>query len=149
MLLRSPSFRRATTLVEAALVYPVAILLTLGLVIVAQGVYDYQQVAALAREGARWASVHGGQYQQDTGNAKATPSSVYNNAILPKAVGLDTTQLSYSITWDNASEIPTYDDSSGNVVTNNVYVTVTYRWVPVAYLSPVTLQSTSVMAMQY
>jgi hypothetical protein len=150
MLLRPPpSRRRAATLAEAGLVYPVAVLLTIGVVIVAHGVFCYQQVAALAREGARWASVHGAQYQQDTGNAMATPSSVYTNAIQPYAVGLDTAKLSYTVTWDNSSEVATYNDSSGNVATNKVYVTVTYQWTPVAYLDTVTLQSKSVMAMQY
>jgi hypothetical protein len=145
----SPFRRRAASLVEAALVYPVAVMLILGVVIVAMGVFRYQQVAALAREGARWASVHGWQYQQDTGNAKATSTTVHNTAIVPKAAGLDTTQLSSTTTWTDASEIPTFEDSSGNTTTNMVTVTVTYNWVPVAYLGSVTLQSTSVMAMQY
>ncbi len=38
------------------------------------GIYRYQQVASLAREGARYASVHGSQYAADTGNAAATAS---------------------------------------------------------------------------
>jgi Flp pilus assembly protein TadG len=152
MRLRPPSARRrGASLVEQALVYPIAALLTLGVVIVAMGVYDYQQVAAMAREGARWASVHGGQYAQDTGNSMATPSTVYTNAIQPYAVGLDTTKLSYTVTWDDASEMPTFDDSNGNVVTNQVHVTVSYTWSPGGFagLGGLTLQSQSVMAMQY
>jgi hypothetical protein len=150
MLLRSaPIRRRAATLAEAALVYPALAMLMAGVVIVAMGVYRYQAVAALAREGARWASVHGAQYASETGNSMATASDVYTNAIQPKAAGLDTSQLSYSVSWANSSEVPTYTDSSGNVVINQVTVTVTYTWVPVAYLGTVTLRSTSVMAMQY
>jgi hypothetical protein len=124
-------------------------MLTLGVVIVTAGVFRYQQVAAIAREGARWASVHGGQYQSEGIGTKAAASDVYTNAILPKAAGLDTSQLSYSVSWTNASEMPIYNDSSGNPVINKVTVTVTYNWVPAAYLGSVTLRSTAVTLMQY
>jgi hypothetical protein len=42
-------------------------------------------------------------------------------------------------------------DSNKNVlpVQNNVTVTLTYRWVPEAYLGGITLSSTSVMPMSY
>jgi Flp pilus assembly protein TadG len=150
MLLRSSRFRRpGRSLAELALVYPVLAMLVLGVVIVAMGVFRYQQVASVARAGARWASVHGGQYASETGNAKATAATVYSNAIQPMAAGLDLSQLSYTVTWTDSSEIPTYNNSSGNVTINQVTVTVTYNWVPVAYLGTVTLKSTSVMAMQY
>jgi Flp pilus assembly protein TadG len=150
MLLRPPpTRRRAASLVEVALVYPVIILLTIGLIIVAMGVYDYLQVTALAREGARWALVHGGQYQQETGNPMATKATILSTAIVPKAIGLDTTKLDASVSWDNSSEIPIYDDASGNVAFNRVTVTVTYQWTPLMYLSPMTFSSTSVMMMQY
>lgn len=150
MLLRSPPLaRRAAALTEAALVYPVVILLIIGTIIVALGVYDYLQVTAAAREGARWASVHGGQYHQETGNAMATQATVFSNAISPKAVGLDPTQLSATVAWADPSEMPTYVDTRGNVVANQVTVTVTYNWNPLLYVSPMTFTSTSVMTVQY
>ena len=49
-------------MVEAAIVLPVVMMLTLGTCSTAMGVYYYQLVATLAREGARYASVHGSQY---------------------------------------------------------------------------------------
>jgi hypothetical protein len=149
MLRRSSPRRRAASLVESALTFAAVMLLTFGVIIVALGVCAYQQVAGLAREGARWAVVHGAQYQQETGNPMATPQTVYTTAIKPRAVGLDTSQLSSTVTWLNPSEVATYDDGNGNVVQNQVTVTVTYRWVPQAYLAPVTLTSTSVMPVQY
>jgi Flp pilus assembly protein TadG len=148
-MLRRSTPRRAASLVETALTFSAVMLLTLGVVVVALGVFAYQEVAGLAREGARWAAVHGAQYHQETGKPMATASSVYTNAIKPHMVGLDTSQLTYSVSWTNASEVPIYDDGSGNLVQNQVTVTVTYRWVPHAYLAPVTLRSTSVMPMQY
>ena len=150
MLIRSTSSRRrATSLVEAALTYSVVILLTIGVIVVSLGVYYYNQVASLAREGARYASVHGGQYAAETGNTMATQLSVYNSAIQPKAIGFDTTQLNATVTWTDSGEMPTYVNSSGNVVTNQVTVTVSYQWQPLLFLGTMTLQSTSVMLMQY
>jgi hypothetical protein len=155
MRLRSPSFRRAATLVETGLVYAIVMMLTLGVVIVALGVFRYQQVAALAREGARWASVHGGQYAKETGNTMASASSV-NTAIQssPGMGGLDPNLLNqsgdgYSVTWDDSGEMPIYV-SSGSVVDNHVHVTVTYQWTPPLYVTgPIVLRSTSVMTVQY
>jgi hypothetical protein len=149
MLLRSVRCRRrAASLAESVITYSVVFMLMFGITIVAMGVYSYQQVAALAREGARWASVHGGQYNAETGNAMATQTSIYNTAILPKAVGLDTNQLSATASWTNANEMP-INLVNGAVVTNQVTVTVTYQWNPLLYLGSMTLQSTSVATMQY
>jgi hypothetical protein len=148
MLLRSTRRRRAASLAESVITYSVVFMLTLGTTIVAMGVFSYQQVAALAREGARWASVHGGQYNAETGNAMATQTSIYNTAILPKAVGLDTSQLSATASWTYPNELP-IQLVNGAVVTNQVTVTVTYNWNPLLYLGTVTLQSTSVATVQY
>jgi Flp pilus assembly protein TadG len=141
--------RRGAILAEAAVVLPVMFLLILGLAIGGMGVFRYQQVAAVAREGSRWAAVHGGQYATDTGHAMATPQSVYSNAIQPMAIGLDKSHLAYTVTWNDAGEMPTYKDGSGNKLVNKVTVTVTYTWIPEAFLSPVTFKSTSVMPVAY
>ena len=60
--------RRGATAVEAAFVLPVAFTFIIGMVVMGFLVYYYYQVASLAREGARYASVHGTQYAADTGN---------------------------------------------------------------------------------
>jgi hypothetical protein len=115
----------------------------------ALGVFRYQELASLSRRGARYASVHGLQYSKDTGNPAATPADVYANAIEPYAVGLDKTQLNYSVTW-NQSNAPTQGVVvNGKLVPmrNTVSVTVTYRWVPEAFFGGVTLSSTSTMPM--
>ena len=52
------------------MVYPVTILLLLGTVVLGLGVFRYQQVQCLAREGARYASVHGPQYAADSGSSR-------------------------------------------------------------------------------
>jgi hypothetical protein len=134
-------------------------MLIIGVCIMGLGVFRYQQVATLAREGARYASVHGYQYAQDTGKSAATAADVFNNAIVPMAVGLNTSNayLTYSVTWTKTTPSgppPTYYNPNstppGEPIDNYVTVTVTYKWVPEAYVAgPINLTSTSVMPMSY
>jgi Flp pilus assembly protein TadG len=130
--------RPGTHAVEAALIFPVFFLLVIGLIVFALGVFRYQELASLAREGARYASVRGATYELYTGNTAATPADVYNNAILPSAIMLDPDQLGYSVTWNP-------DNQQGSMVT----VTVTYHWVPEAFFGGIDMSSTSSMAVSY
>src|SRR4051794_553938 len=102
---RVPSSRRhGAVLVEAAIVFPVAMLLLLGLVVGGMGIFRYQQVAWLAREGARYASVRGTDYAKDVSGAKAaTEQDVHNNAVLPNATALDPNSLTTKVNWDKAN----------------------------------------------
>jgi Flp pilus assembly protein TadG len=137
-MLRNQPRRRGTHVVECAVVFPALFLLLLGLLIGGLGVFRYQEVASLAREGARYASVRGYKYQQVTGRAAATATDVYSNAIAPRAVILDPANLSYNVAWNP-------DNKQGSTVT----VQVSYQWVPEAYLGGITLSSTSTMPMSY
>lgn len=153
--------RSGVVMAEAAIVLPILFLLILGMSLLGLGVVRYQQVAAVAREGARWACVHGGEYALETGHAMATPATVYNSAIKPFGTALDQSQmtfgsnggnghaLSFTVTWLDASEMPTYKDASGNTVVNKVTVSITYTWVPEGIFGPLTFKSTSVMPMAY
>jgi Flp pilus assembly protein TadG len=148
---RAPQ-RPGATVVECAFVYPVLFLLVLGMMVGAGGIFRYSQLASLAREGARYAVVHGGQYAQENNTTVPTPDDIFNNVIAPMAVGFDTTQMGHSITY-NTTYWPYHTtlDSNNNVVPiqNTVTVTLTYQWVPEAFLGGVTLSATSVMPMSY
>jgi Flp pilus assembly protein TadG len=98
------SRRRGTSLVEFALVLNIFSILIVGIVVIGLGVFRYQEVSLLAREGARWASVHGTLYAKATGQPAATASDVYTNAILPRLLALDTSQLTYSVTWSTSNQ---------------------------------------------
>ena len=130
--------RRGLHEIECAVVIPLVILLLSGLLIGALGALRYREVASLAREGARYASAHGHDYQKITRRPAATPADVFNNAIAPQAVLVDPGQLSSSVTWSP-------DNEQGSTVT----VTVTYHWVPEAYLGGLTLTSTSTATISY
>jgi Flp pilus assembly protein TadG len=138
-------------MVEFAVVGSASLLILLGLLIGGLGIFRYQQVAGLARQASRWASVHGTQYAQDTKNPAATAQDVYDKVIAPRAAGLDLARLHYSVTW-NTSNSPSHTATvSGQQeeVANTVTVTIRYQWIPEAYLRPVTLSSTSVSVMSY
>src|SRR5215831_16237370 len=99
--------RQGATLVESALVLGITLLLVVGLIVLGLGVFRYQQTAAVAREAARWASVHGGLYARETGQPAATQELVKNQVIPRYSTGLDPNQITlFSVTWDNASEMP-------------------------------------------
>jgi Flp pilus assembly protein TadG len=143
--------RRGATLVESALVLGITLSLVVGLIVLGLGVFRYQQTAAVAREAARWASVHGGLYARETGNPAATQSSVKNQVIPHYSTGLDPNSITvFGVTWDNASEMPIYYDSIKQVFKNNaVRVTISYQWIPEAFFGGVMLTSTSEMPISY
>jgi Flp pilus assembly protein TadG len=165
--------RRAATLVEAAIVLPLTLLLVFGLIIGGLGIFRYQEVAHLARLSARYASTHAGQYEQD--NAAAISSGTLPNVnetylvqsiIHPAATTMDTTKLSATVSittpsgtfdWDatssNNNRLPTSSVTQGPstiTVNNTVTVTITYQWTPELYLvGPIKLTSTAVMPLSY
>jgi Flp pilus assembly protein TadG len=147
---RQPTRRRGTTTVEFAIVLPIALFFILAILVGGVGVMRYQQVASMAREGARWASVRGGDYQRETKQPAATPEDIFNSAIAPFAGTMDPERLSYEVSW-NANNMPRsvtndYVAPIGNVVT----VTVRYQWMPAVLLvGPIELKSTSSAEMLY
>jgi Flp pilus assembly protein TadG len=130
--------RHGAALMEFAFVAPSLFLLVLGLTIGGLGIFRYQEVAWLAREGARYASVRGYEYEQVTQQPAATPQDVYNNVILPSAIALNPAQITYSVSWNP-------DNRQKSMVT----VTVNYQWIPEGFLGGVTLSSTSSMMVSY
>lgn len=131
---------RGVSAVEAAVVYPVTILLLLGTVVLGLGVFRYTQLQGLAREGARYASVHGPQYAADSGNAYATNQTVLSY-VETLAVGLETNNLSCAVTWSPSPPTTT--------TPSTVSVKLTYDWVPEGYFQTLTISTTSVMPVTY
>jgi Flp pilus assembly protein TadG len=128
-------YRRGTTALECAVVYPVAILLLLGTVIVGLGIFRYQQLLSLAREGARYASVHGPLYASENSQSVASTSTVltYVQGLAVALDGLNCTAVSYS-----ATSVPC-----------TVSVTLTYTWTPETYFDSITWTLTSTMPVTY
>lgn len=127
--------RRGTTALEFALVSPVATLLLLGTIVVGVGVFQYQQLQSLAREGARYASVHGPLYASENNQSMASTSTVLANVrgLAVGLNGLDCTAVTYS-----ATTLPC-----------TVSVTLTYTWAPPRLFGPMTWAVTSTMPVTY
>jgi Flp pilus assembly protein TadG len=148
--------RAGAILLESAVIYPVLLLLVFAIIILGVGVFRYHQVAHAAREGARWAAVHGAKYAEETGRPAATPADVYANAIAPHAAGMQPPNLTYAVTW-NQNNKQTYTVLQNDPVTgqptlvtraNTVSVTVSYSWNTVLF-GVIPVSSTSVMTMSY
>ncbi len=161
------SRRCGAAILEFAVVGSVALFLVFALIVGGMGVFRYDEVAHLAREGARYASTHGGKYSSDgmpkaTGVPAVSTNSDLQTYLLTKAVGLDTSKLTVTVSWSAPSgmqpaNIPSYMDTDPTlvppgqkVVQNYVTVTVSYTWLPEMYIAgPFTLTSTSTMPMAY
>ena len=163
----SPSPRKGATVVEFAVVCPAVLLILIGLLVFGMGIFRYGQLSHLAREGARFASTHGGQYILDgqpakTGVSAISSSSDMQSYLNSKMIGLDASKLTVNVAWSAPisivpNNIPSYVDTDPNLVPpgqktiqNYVTVTLTYQWVPeVASFGSVQLTSTSTMPVTY
>src|SRR4051794_20415918 len=101
--------RPGTHVVECAIIYPVTFFILLALVIGAMGVFRYQEVSHLAREGARYGSTHGMQFRKDTGLARGTTTDwqtdIVTNGIDPQVVGLDTSLMTATAPWPDVPNL--------------------------------------------
>ena len=162
MVVRSrPGRRRGAVLVESAVVYPLLFLLLFGLIVGGLGVFRYQQVACQAREAARYACVHGAEWQKETHQTCPTTAQIQQDVVLPLAAGMDPCKLRVKVEWideitgavagwDQASKWPTGTTQAGGRVTNRVRVTVTYKWWPEVFLAgPINLKSVSEVPMAF
>jgi Flp pilus assembly protein TadG len=149
--------RRGATVVEFAIVGPVLILLLIGFSVLTMGVFRYQQVAYLARQGGRYASTHGAQYRVDnglpSGDSTVWSSDVRDNGVLPWTASIDPEALTTAISWsagNNKANAANPASGSTSTIDNSVTVTVTYDWLPEGFLSgPIQLTSTVTMPMHY
>ena len=149
--------RRGATLVEFAIIGPLVFLLLIGFAVLAMGVFRYQEVAYLARQGARHASIHGAQYRIDNqlppGNQATWTDEIRTQAVLPHIASLDANRLTVAAAWsagDNRANAGNSSNGFASTIPNAVTVTVTYSWMPEAYLvGPFQLQSSATMPMSY
>ena len=143
--------RRAAATVEFAIIAPVVVLIMIGMLVGGMGIFRYQQLAHLAREASRWASVHGADYAKATGNSAATASDVYTTMIQPNAGAMNLGRLSYTVTWntDNKPYRTTVVNAKVVRIQNTVTVSITYNWIPEYYLGGVTLGASSCTPMAY
>jgi Flp pilus assembly protein TadG len=139
---RAREARRGTSVVEAAIVYPTTLLLMVGTLVMGIGVYRYQLLQSLAREGARYAAVHGPTYASEQNSSHATNTTVLAAIdTLAAAGGIQTGDLTCTVTW--SPNPPTSSPPS------TVTVQLTYTWVPEGYFQSGTWTVSSTMPVTY
>lgn len=127
--------RRAATAVEIAIVLPLVMLLMMGLCVAELGAFRYQQIAALAHESARWASVHGKEYARQSKSSIATDQDIFESVIKPNAKGLDLKKLNYNVAWNEEQTLVT--------------VRIQYTWTPEAFFAPQQMTCTAISLATY
>ncbi len=109
---RRRGIRRGQALAEFALVVPLFLLLTLALVDFARGIFVYSVISSAAREGARYAIVHGSLAAADnpptSGPGTGDPDGTLY--VVPKtrelAFGLDRAAINVGVCWGDGCSIP-------------------------------------------
>ena len=90
--------RRGATMVEFALFFLLFLMLAVGLMELGRGIWTYTTLAHAARQGARYALVHG------LANPIAGDDPSIEAVVKANAVGLDGSEISVLTTWDPANE---------------------------------------------
>ena len=127
--------RTGAVTVEMAIILPLLILITIGLCVAQLGAFRYHQIAALAHESARWASVHGREYAKQTNRHIANSDDIFENVIKPRAIGLNLGKLTHKLVWEK----------DGNVV----HVSISFVWTPEAFFTPRSISCTATSLASY
>lgn len=115
----------AQGLVEFALVLPVLLILVFGIIDLARAVWEENELAFAAREGTRWAIVHG-----SNATTKAGPGSVTYSAGPPTTdTGVTSAVMNYTIGIPGVSVTSAWPDGNNNR-NSRVSVDVTADFVP-------------------
>jgi hypothetical protein len=130
--------RRGVVLVEAGLVYSIAISLVIATIVVGLGSLRYQQLTWLTREGARWASLHGPDYQTaHSGTPPITGQDVVNDAIARGISPFTANELTPTLTWDTTSK------------PKNVIYQLEFTWTPQIIPGSIKFTTKSTQAITY
>jgi Flp pilus assembly pilin Flp len=132
--LRVHKKRRGAAAVEFAVAGSLALLIIGGLMFLQSVVFHFHNIAALAREGARWAAVHGPEYESIY-DRTVTSNDILEDAILPRAQRLNRDKLTCEAVWDESK--------------TSVNVTVSYSLIKVGSIAPITVTSTSHMLISF
>jgi Flp pilus assembly protein TadG len=140
----------AQSLVEFALVLPIFLLLVFGIIDLGRAVWEENELAFAAREGTRWAIVHG-----SSGSPQAGPGSVTYSAGPPTSdSGVTNAVLIYTKGIPGVTVTSAWPDGN-NLRNSRVSVDVTADFVPLPsqYLLngalTVTLKGGSLLVIQY
>jgi hypothetical protein len=149
---------RGQALVEFALVAPLLFLLIIGIIEAGRLVYYYHSMNHAAREGARYAIVHGeniwvfggcssGPVAPPGSSCDPPADNIKARILEAGAPALDPANIGFG--WSGDTAFPIYTDAYGgddpyNRIGNNVTIHIQYSYSPILLLDlfgPVTLQA--------
>ena len=142
--------RRGQALVEFSLVAPIFFFLIFGIIDFGRYVYYVQVLNNAAREGARYAIVHGGLSLDPTGPPSADPSGDKVKAVVRKyLVGVvgQSTELTINVCWKPKNGIGAVCGGD-NSRESPVQVTVDYQFrsaIPIVPIPPLNVQGASTL----
>jgi hypothetical protein len=126
-------FEKAQTFVEFALVFPIVLLLTYGIIEFGRMVFIYASVTGAAREGARYGAAYGGDTIPQYANCPGIKDAVHNAA---GAFLVSIPDTDISISYDKGSGLSVIGScgtiSPGDIkLGNRIIVRVTAHYEPV------------------
>jgi TadE-like protein len=140
---------RGQALVEFAFVAPIFFLLLFAIIDFGRYVYYVQILNNAAREGARYAIVHGSRSFTPTGPPSADPTGIaVANVVRNYAIGVIGSGPTFNIvsTWNKAAG--PLDGTGTNEREQRVSVTITYDFhslIPVVPIPPITINGESTL----
>ncbi len=87
----SSARQRGAAIAEFGLVFPIFLLMVVGTIEVGRGIWTYNTLAHAARQGARFAMIHGSQ--------SPTTAEEVRTVVRNAAVGLNPSQIAVTTTW--------------------------------------------------
>lgn len=142
--------QRGQAIAEFAVVGIIFIAVIFGMIDVGRAVWNYNTVAQAAREGARYAVVHGARCNADP-SCTTADSATIDSVLRDHASGLNPSDLSVEVDWTcRLAGVGTCND-----VWDHVTVTANYDYTPMAFLSgllslpSVTMSSSTTMEIHY
>ncbi len=122
--------RSGVAALEFAFIAPVLILLTVGIIDVGRMMWTASTLDHVAREGARYATVHGAQSVQPTSVAEVQAF------VVDRAIGVDPANMSVAVDWSP-------DSNQGGTVTITVGYQYTSLLIGFITSDPINFQSVS------
>jgi hypothetical protein len=138
------SGERAQALVEFALVLPVLLMLILGLIDVARAIAQENTLASAAREGTRYAIVHGSSSASPVGSCSScTNLTAINDVVSAAAIGVPTVTVTVDYPDSNNKR-----GSRVSVIATSAFVPLPSQYLLNGALT-VTLRGGSTMVIEY
>jgi Flp pilus assembly protein TadG len=109
MMINTGKRRSGATVIEMAIVGPVALIFILGIMDIGLAIFAYNNITEATREGGRYAQIHGAKYGANATTPPAsgpTANDAYVEQVVRSFASVDSTKLTVTSSWPNADNKP-------------------------------------------